>query len=95
MPVYSDYRQCAPGKLQHSGLGIASFGISILCGIGMFILIVIAGILGSINPGGVDEESVAALVLGLFVIGSFFIQMCALALEIAGLFQRNSIEEIR
>ena len=55
----------------------------------MFILIVIAGIMESVQPGGVDEESVAALVLGLLVIGSFFIQMFAFALGIAGLFQRN------
>ena len=87
--VQADYQQYAPVKLQHSGLGIASFIISIAAGIGMFILVAAAGIMETVMPGGVDEESAVAAVLGLLVIGSIMVQMGALALGISGLFQKD------
>src|SRR5438309_11526687 len=64
-----DYRDCyglyrAP---PHSGLGIASCiigGCALLFGI---ILVVIAGVLEASRPGGVDEESPEAMLMGLLM----------------------------
>lgn len=73
----------------HSGLGIASFVISILSGVLIFFLIVIAGVMEASTPGGMDEESVGAIVVGLFLIGFLFTALVALGLGIGGLVQRN------
>ncbi|MFM7028201.1 MAG: hypothetical protein ACKOXK_05960 [Chakrabartia sp.] len=51
-----------------SGLGIASFVISLVSGIALFLLIIMAGILELSTPGGVDEESGGAMILGLFLL---------------------------
>lgn len=74
---------------QHSGLGIASFIISIVSAIAIFILIVIAGAIEVSTPGGMDEESIGAVVLGLFLFAFFFVALVALGLGIGGLNQKN------
>lgn len=74
---------------KHSKLGIASFVTSVVMAIVVFILIVLAGIMEASTPGGVDEESVQAIVLGLFIIASIFIAFIAFILGIAGLMQKD------
>lgn len=76
-------------EYKHSGLGIASFITSLVSGVILFILVVIAGVMEASSIGGMDENSVGAVILGLFLI--FFIAVCmvALGLGIGGLFQRE------
>ena len=76
-------------ELQHSGVGITSFIISLLVALGAFILVVVAGIIESTTPGGMDENTVAAMVIGLFIFACIFLQIVALGLGIGGLIQRN------
>ncbi|UCD57071.1 MAG: hypothetical protein JSV16_14850 [Candidatus Hydrogenedentota bacterium] len=77
------------GLLKHSGLGIASFIISLAAGTYEFVLVVVAGVLESITPGGMDEESLVAILLGLFVLGGLAANLAGMALGIAGLVQND------
>ena len=64
---------------KHSGLGIASFVLAMMIGLFEFVLIVFAGIMETMTPGGMDEESLAGLAGNLAGVG----------LGIAGLVQRQ------
>jgi len=74
---------------KHSGLGIASFIFSIVAGILIFLLIVIAGVMEVSTPGGMDEKSAAAVIVGLLLIAFLFLCLLALGLGIAGLIQKD------
>ena len=74
---------------KHSGLGIASFIISIVSSISTFMLIVIAGVMETSRSGGIDEESVGAVMVGLFILAFLFVSLVALGLGIAGLIQKD------
>jgi hypothetical protein len=74
---------------KHSGIGIASFITSIVSGILIFLLIVIAGVMEASTPGGMDEESASAVVVGLFLFAFLGLALVALALGIGGLFQKE------
>lgn len=74
-------------KQKHSGLGLASFIISIVTTVLIFILFVTAGAMEASTPGGIDEESAGAIVLGLFIIFCIFVQLVALGLGIGSLCQ--------
>ena len=78
-----------PPEQKHSGLGVASFVISVITAVLAFLLIVGAGVLEVTTPGGVDEESAVAIVVGLLIIGCMVIDLVALGLGIAGLVQRD------
>jgi mannose/fructose/N-acetylgalactosamine-specific phosphotransferase system component IID len=75
--------------LKHSGLGIASFIISLAMGICVFFLLVIAGIMEVSTPGGMDEESPAAVIIGLFIIAALIVTLIGIGFGIAGLIQKN------
>ena len=72
-----------------SKLGIASLLISIFVAIGLFIVFLIAGVLESNTYGGIDEESAEAIILGLFLFGFGFLDILAIGLGIAGIFQKT------
>ncbi len=82
---YQQHRQFAPPQ-KHSGLGIASFILAMVVGIGMFILIVIAGVMESRTPGGIDENAPEAVVLGLLLIGGMLLALVGGVLGLVGLF---------
>jgi len=70
-----------------SKLGIASLLISIFTAIGLFLVVLIASVMDSNTYGGIDEESAGAIILGLFIIGFGFLDLLAIGLGIAGIFQ--------
>ena len=72
-----------------SGIGIASFIISLLSGIMLFVLVVIAGILEVSSSGGMDEESIAAVLVGLFLLLFIGTSVLGFGLGIGGLFQSS------
>lgn len=76
-------------QLKHSGIGIASFVISIISGFVLFVLFGIAGFMEVSTPGGIDEESAGAIIVGLFLIFFWGIAVVALGLGIAGLIQKR------
>jgi len=75
--------------MKHSGLGVASFVMSIILGISDFAIFVFAGFVEASTPGGMDEESVVAVLIGLFIFGSVLASMAGVVLGIAGVIQRN------
>ena len=74
---------------KHSGLGIASFVTSIVSGLFIFLLIVVAGVMEVSTPGGIDEESATAVIVGLFIFAFLGSSLVALGLGIAGLLQKD------
>ena len=74
---------------KHSGLGIASFITSIISGILTLVLIGVAGVMQASTPGGMDEKSAGAVVVGLFMIFFLGASLVALGLGIGGLIQKD------
>jgi hypothetical protein len=74
---------------KHSGLGIASFIISIVVGIAVFVMIVVAAVAESASPDGVDEESPVAIILGLGLLMLLLLDFLALGLGIGGICQKG------
>lgn len=76
-------------ELKHSGLGIASFIVSIAAGVCIFFTFVIAGAIEATTPGGMNEESVTAIIIGLLLVIFLFATLVSLGLGIGGLFQKQ------
>lgn len=74
-------------ELKHSGLGIASFVMSVVAGFLTFTTIVAAGVVEATTPGGMDEESALAMVIGLLILAFLGMSLLALCLGIAGALQ--------
>jgi len=74
---------------KQSGLGIASFITSIVSGVLIFLLIGIAGVMETSTPGGMDEESAGAMMVGLFLLAFLGAALVALGLGIGGLNQKE------
>jgi len=72
---------------KHSGLGIASFITSIVSGILIFLIYVIAGAMEVSTPGGMDEKFATAM--SLFLLVFLEASLVALGLGIAGLLQKD------
>src|SRR5207253_8753704 len=85
----SEQSSMPPLPRPHSAMGIASFIISVVTGFGMFAMFVIAGIMQSTAPGGMDERSVGAIILGFCIIGLLAIDLVAAGLGIAGVCQKD------
>lgn len=79
--------EAAPEK--HSGLGIASFVLSLVSGAGLLALFAIAGIIGTQTPGGLDEESPQAILIGISLFAFMGLLIVGLGIGIAGFFQKN------
>jgi len=73
----------------HSGMGIAAF-ITALCGAVLMLgLIVVAGIIETTTPGGMEETSMSAILVGLGLMGTALMQLVAFGLGIAGAVQAD------
>jgi len=81
-----DYRQTAMviGRRQ-SGLGITSFVLAIVAGLTALALVVIAGVMEASTPGGMDEESPQAIIVGLGIFGVVALNLLGIGLGVAGL----------
>jgi hypothetical protein len=74
---------------KHSGLGITAFILSLVTALVTAGLFGVASILESATPGGIDEESPAAITIGLLLVLSLASCVVSFALGIAGLVQAN------
>lgn len=72
-----------------SGLGIASLILSILSALAIFALVVLAGMMEAATPGGLDENSTEAMLVGLLLFAFVGAALLALGLGIGGLVQSN------
>lgn len=76
-------------EMKHSGLGIASFVLSIVSMMLIFGLLIVAGVLEATTPGGMNEESVEAIVVGILLFAFIGTALVATGLGIAGLCQKQ------
>ncbi len=90
-----EYPEYWHGKLDerrdksHSGFGIWSFALALVCDAGIAALIIVAGFMEASNPGGIDETSTEAIVLGLALFAAIAANFVALGLGIAGIAQSD------
>lgn len=75
---------------KHGGMGVAAFIVALVSAVMIFILVIVAGVLEATTPGGMDEESVAAMTVGLLLMLFMLATLIAIGLSIAGLVQKNS-----
>jgi hypothetical protein len=72
---------------RHSGLGIASFVVGILSGVGEFAAIVVAGFLVASAPDDIEQMSALFMAIGFAILGGMGLAFVGLALAIAAFFQ--------
>lgn len=75
--------------LSHSGLGIASCIIGVLAGLIEIAIVTIAGMIEVSAPGGMDENSPEAIMIGLGLFAGLGIAMLGIGLGVGGLMQRR------
>lgn len=75
--------------LRQSGLGLASLLLSIVSGIAVITLVVIAGVMATRNGGTLDEKSVEAVSVGLGIMVGIVMNIVGLVLGIVALMQRD------
>lgn len=73
--------------LKHSGLGIASFVLSLITGLGEFLGIGLAGTVTAANPNVTDETSQVFMWIGSLVCGGLVLNILGVILGIVGLVQ--------
>jgi hypothetical protein len=74
---------------QHSGLGIASFTVSLVSSLLMLVLFVYAGMIALASPEGIDEQAPEVIALGFAIILCGMGLLVALGLGIASLCQNS------
>ena len=84
-----DMQTVVSTKQKNSGFGVASFIMGITIGILLLVLFAIAGILSARTPGGMDKQSVQAMVIGLSIMALLFFDVISTVLGIVGLFQKD------
>jgi hypothetical protein len=82
------YAETSMDSPNHSGLGIASFIVSVAAGFLTFCCIVVAGVMAA-KPGGMDETSPEAIIVGLLLFAFLFVSLVGLGLGIGGLVQKD------
>lgn len=70
---------------KHSGFGIASFVVGVITAVMMFALFAVAAMMETSTPGGMDEESIGAMLVGLALFALLGLDLLAMGLGIAGL----------
>jgi hypothetical protein len=71
----------------HSGLGIASFVLSLCTALLTLGLFGVAGVIENATPGGMDEDSPVAIFLGLMLFVFLGLSLLSLGLGIGGAVQ--------
>ena len=74
-----------------SRLGVASLILSVCSIVFIIILFIVAGVWEASAPGGVDENSPAAVILGLFLVAGLGSLLVSIGLGVAGIFQKQRL----
>jgi hypothetical protein len=80
-------RQLEVQAKRQSGMGIASFVISLLCGAGMLATFAYAGYVEATTAGGMQDTSPVAIMIGMAMLLIAGLLVVGLGLGIGGLFQ--------
>ena len=85
-PLGSPYNRAST---RQSLIGIASFVISLIVGMGEIGAIVIFTLIQANNPGAVKENSPEAVILGLLLLGGVFLAVVGGVLGIVSFFEKD------
>jgi hypothetical protein len=88
-PYYQPHPAMVAPPRKHSGFGIASFVLALLFGLFEFAAVLAAGLMSTAAPGGIDEESPVAVLLGLAVCGGTLPLLIGATLGFVGLLQSH------
>lgn len=77
---------------KHSGLGIASFCVSLLTALGIFATIAVASVMELSTPGGMDEDAPSTVIVGLIIIAGILIAFGSAIAGLASCFQRDRLK---
>ena len=73
----------------HSGIGIASFILSLLCGLTLVGIIIVAMVIGARSGGELDERSPAVMAIGCSALLGLALTLLGLILGIVGIMQKD------
>lgn len=76
-------------RVGQSRIGVVSLVLAIVSSLASFLIVLIAGVWETSAPGGVDENSLAAGLLGLILLGSLGGNLVSVALGIVGIVQKS------
>jgi hypothetical protein len=76
-------------ELKNSTLGLSAFGLAAFSAIAMFAVVVIAAVMESTTPGGMDENSASAVMVGLAMFFFIFLDLIAVVLGVIDVFQAD------
>ncbi|WP_225209741.1 hypothetical protein [Xanthomonas bonasiae] len=79
----------SPTLPPYSGLGIASFAVSLIAAVLTLVLIGVCAALVYSQPDSLDEDSPLAMLVGMAMMVGVFAELAAAALGIGSLFQRD------
>ncbi len=74
---------------KHSGIGIASFILSLVGPACFLLLVILAGVIEASAPGGMDENSTTAGILGILLIAVLIVSIVSFFLGVGGLLQTD------
>lgn len=86
-PPAADLAELRPVARPHAGLGIASFVIALLVGMGEAVLLGYSGYLAVSQPGTMKPDSPSAIILGLLMIAGAALAFLGTGLGLGGVFQ--------
>ena len=76
-------------RVGQSRMGVVSLVLAIASALISFLIVLIAGVWEVSAPGGVDENSAGAVLLGLTLFGSLGVNLVSLGLGVAGIVQKS------
>ncbi|WP_230939971.1 hypothetical protein [Xanthomonas translucens] len=79
----------APTLPPYSGLGIASFAVSLIAAVLTLVLVGICAALVYSQPDSLDDDSPLAMLVGMAMLIGIVAELAAAALGIGSLFQRD------
>jgi len=85
----SEFNQQSQTPLRHSGIGIASFIISLVIFVFFILLFAGAGFIGVAASGQISETSPVIMMIGLLAIIGLVVCLIGIGLGIGGFFQKN------
>jgi hypothetical protein len=86
---YGTHPQWQPAVTVQSGVGVASFVMAVIGGVALLALVATAGVMESRTPGGMDENSPAAIAVGLGILAGLVLNAVGIVLGIVAVFQRD------
>ncbi len=87
--LHDGYKKGDGVEHKHSGFGVAAFVTSVSAGVLLLLLFIVAGVMEVSTPGGIDENSASAMLVGLFLILFLLADVVAAGLAIVGLLQKD------